>query len=591
MSRSAVVVLALALATGGCLRYMDPQQQDDGGAGADLTGADLFSGSDTTIPGEGPTPDPDLLFPPDMLVPDQLPVPDGGCPDGMTQCGSICADTKTDKLHCGGCEKACEGNADACVGGKCVCGTLATGCSDGLNCVKGACLCLKGGLCTGCCETATKCVALSTQTDTNCGKGGAACQTCADTNACTKDECTQGSCVNSPLSGTLCDDSLGCTNPDTCKKGVCLGTPLAGNCVISNTCYAEGAYKTAAQCLQCLTSHSATAWTEHANPGCVTTFAGIGYKGHVDGPNLSAKFKDPKSVAVSASGVVYVADQGNNCIRKIETGQVSSIGTGVWGYADGAATTAQFASPGGIAVSGSTGVVYVADSSNNRIRTIDASGNVATLAGNGNAGHLDGPAASAKFKAPHGVDIDDATGTVYVADRDNHVIRTIQGGSVQTFAGTPGISGSTNGALAVAQFANPYDLAYHAKGIFVADKLNSLIRVISGTTVSTHAGSSQGYQDGPAATAMFMYTYGLGLLTTTSSNLAVLVADGGNNRIRQVESGNVTTLAGDGGAGLVNGPAMEAQFNSPQDVAADASGKIYIVDLNNHCIRLYTPLP
>ena len=159
--------------------------------------------------------------------------------------------------------------------------------------------------------------------------------------------------------------------------------------------------------------------------GTVTTLAGSGTAGYADGNGLSASFRYPYGVAVDGSGNVYVADSFNNRIRKITpSGTVTTLaGSGTAGYADGNGTSASFRSPWGVAVDGS-GNVYVADTSNDRIRKITPGGTVTTLAGSGIAGYADGNGTSAAFRGPIGVAVD-GSGDVYVADTDNDRIRKI----------------------------------------------------------------------------------------------------------------------------------------------------------------------
>ncbi|MCX7680782.1 MAG: NHL repeat-containing protein [Anaerolineae bacterium] len=163
--------------------------------------------------------------------------------------------------------------------------------------------------------------------------------------------------------------------------------------------------------------------------GEVTTLAGSpnpGYvAGYADGSAAEARFQHPRSVAVDAQGNVYVADAGNNCIRKITPdGQVTTFaGSREPGYVDGKGTEARFNSPSGIAVD-AQGNVYVADTANHRVRKITPDGMVTTLAGSGQPGNADGPATEAQFRAPEGVAVD-AKGNVYVADTGNHRVRKI----------------------------------------------------------------------------------------------------------------------------------------------------------------------
>ena len=214
--------------------------------------------------------------------------------------------------------------------------------------------------------------------------------------------------------------------------------------------------------------------------GVVSTFAGTGTAGLNNGTGAAAQFNHPTGVACDGYGNVYVADQGNNCIRFIElgTGQVKTVAGSTQGYADGADTAAQFNGPTGVACDG-RGNVYVADLGNHRIRRIvEATGVVSTLAGS-TRGYAEGTGAAAQFNRPAGVACD-GNGNVYVADRANHRIRRIVAatGVVTTLAGSS-TKGFANGTDTAAQFNRPAGVASDASGnLYVADTFNNRIRVI-----------------------------------------------------------------------------------------------------------------
>jgi sugar lactone lactonase YvrE len=211
----------------------------------------------------------------------------------------------------------------------------------------------------------------------------------------------------------------------------------------------------------------------------VTTLAGSGTSGSANGNGTAASFNRPGGVAVDSSGNVFVADAGNNLIRKIDTtGNVTTLaGSGAGGSANGSGTAASFYNPWGIAAD-SSGNVYVADKNNNLIRKIDSIGNVTTLAGSGAVGSVNGPATTASFYGPEGVAVD-LTGNVYVADTGNNLIRIIDtSGWVSTLAGT-GVSGSTNGQATSATFSFPWGIAVDSsENIYVVDSWSFLIRKI-----------------------------------------------------------------------------------------------------------------
>jgi len=312
---------------------------------------------------------------------------------------------------------------------------------------------------------------------------------------------------------------------------------------------------------------------------------------------IATGFNNPEGIAVDSLGNVYVSDTNNSVIKKIvlSTGAVSVYaGTlGVTGSASGAALASTFNYPAGIATD-AAGNVYVADYDNNTIRLITvATGQVSTLAGNGSATFVNAANASASFNHPDGVTVDSG-GNVYVVDTSNQLIRRISGGTVTTVAGSfnpttvSGVIGSANGAGAVASFFYPQGIAAAPTGsVYVADTGNHEIRLIttptSTPTVSLYAGGegAAGFANGAALSSTFQFPNG----TAVDGSGNVYIADAGNNAVRKLSGGTVSTLAGTGVVGAANGAATVATFSDPNGVAVDGSGNVYVADTGNNVIR------
>jgi len=321
----------------------------------------------------------------------------------------------------------------------------------------------------------------------------------------------------------------------------------------------------------------------------VSTFAGKG-GGFLDGPGNVALFNGVSGIAVDASGYIYVAELFNNRIRKITPqGVVSTLaGTGAAGSTNGPGSTATFSSPTGVAVD-SSGNVYVADGQNNLIRKITSRGDVSTLAGTGAVGSADGPGSTATFHIPSGVAVD-AAGNLYVADTLNNKIRKItSAGVVSTLAGGA-TSGSGDGSGTNARFNDPNAIAVDASGanIYVADTGNNKVRKVnSGGVVSTLAGTGAlGLVNGPGTSAQFGNDQGIGV----DSNGTVFVGDFLNNIVRKIDTaGTVTTYAGTGLHDAIDGPAGFAAFSYPYGVAIASDGTIFVSDYIASEIRKITP--
>ena len=303
----------------------------------------------------------------------------------------------------------------------------------------------------------------------------------------------------------------------------------------------------------------------------ITDFAGMLSQGSAEGSGTAASFNEPTGLASDSSGNVYVADSGNNTIRKITPlGVVSTLaGTaGSYGSADATGPVASFKSPSSVATD-AAGNVYVADTNNGTIRKITPLGAVSTLAGTaGVLGSADGQGALASFRYPNGVATDSA-GNVYVADTGNNTIRKITpGGLVSTLAGTAGAPGSADGQGAAAGFNGPAALAVDASGnVLVTDYFSNTIRRITpGGLVSTLAGAPGyfGSTDGLGSAALFNGPQAIAIDGAGNA----YVADTYNYTIRKVSTaGVVTTLVGAAGVPVFDAGTLPGALEAPFGVA------------------------
>ena len=328
--------------------------------------------------------------------------------------------------------------------------------------------------------------------------------------------------------------------------------------------------------------------------GVISTIAGSGEWGYGGdgGPALRARLAGPLSAAADGMGNLYIADKSNNRIRKVDAaGAISTVaGTGERGYGGdgGPALRAQLAEPWGAAVDG-MGNLYIADKGNNRIRKVDAAGVISTVAGSGGWGYGGdgGPALQARFLAPSGVAAD-AAGNLYIADTGNNRIRKVDAaGVISTVAGTGKQGyGGDGGAAVRAQLAFPLGAAADGAGnLYIVDAGNNRIRKVDAAgAISTVAGTGDVGDGGPAVRAWLGFP---GSVTADGAG-NLYIADTFNERIRKVDAaGVISTVAGSGERGYVGdgGPAAQARLASPLSAAADGAGNLYFVDAGNHCVR------
>lgn len=325
--------------------------------------------------------------------------------------------------------------------------------------------------------------------------------------------------------------------------------------------------------------------------GVVSDFAGPGGNfGSRDGAGSAARFNNPRALALGANETVFVADTGNNTIRKITPDGTVATFAGVvdgYSYVNGSRSTARLGYTEGLALD-AQGNLYASDSYYDAIRLITPDATASTYAGLplGASGSTDGPAASARFNTPTGLATDSA-GNLYIADSFNHTIRKISPeGAVTTLAGSPGLNGTADGNGSAARFYYPGGVAADPAGnVFVADTYNHTIRKITPdgavTTLAGIAGVS-GSADGNGSAARFNYPGGVAV--DAAGN--VLVADSGNHAIRRLTpAGVVSTIGGRAGvSGYAAGSGTNARFREPTAIVIGPSGALYILDASANTV-------
>ena len=319
----------------------------------------------------------------------------------------------------------------------------------------------------------------------------------------------------------------------------------------------------------------------------VTTLAGSGTRGFEDGSASTAKLGQVHYLVGMPNGNVLIAEFDNNVVRMIYgNGTVSALaGNGTRGYLDGPGPSAMFNGPEGLAMM-QNGSVVVAGGYN-RMRLIAPDGTVTTLAGKGVWGTDDGSASDATFARPIGMDVL-PNGSIVIAEFDTHRIRMVTpDGTVSTVTGTT--AGYLDGPRATAKLNQPYDVAVMANGsLVVSDMGNHRIRLVAPDgAITTLAGTgTAGFLDGLAATAQFAYPGGVAVLKSSHHIGYIAVTDNANNRIRLIGPGGyVSTLAG-GSSGFIDGPKATARFLGPIDIHEMHNGSIVVADHDNYRIRM-----
>jgi trimeric autotransporter adhesin len=354
-------------------------------------------------------------------------------------------------------------------------------------------------------------------------------------------------------------------------------------------------------------THAPSTWTsansnEVTTTGCaavVLLYAGTGTAGSLGdgGVATAAQLNNPHGVAVDTSGNVYVADTSGNRVRRIDatTHVITTVAGGGFSSScsfSGSATSVALSGPSGIALDGS-GNLYIADTGNGCIRKVSGT-TVSRLAGGGFSSScgFSGSASSVLLSSPSDVAVDSA-GTVYIADAGGSCVRQVSAGTVSRLAGG-GFSSSCgfSGSASSVSLSGPGGVTVDSAGnVYIADTGRNCVRKVSAGTVSRVAGggSSSACSFAGAATSLALNAPGD---VSVDGNGNVYISDTGANCVRQVSGSNVATILGTGTASYSGDGGFDAAatVNGPDGVAVNASGDVFVADAgNNRVRRVITP--
>jgi streptogramin lyase len=312
----------------------------------------------------------------------------------------------------------------------------------------------------------------------------------------------------------------------------------------------------------------------------VSTVAGS-IRGWLDGPIASSRFDRPTSIAIGGDGTIFVSDAGNQGVRRLSaSGDVSTVVNQIK-----SASSFELGMANGLAI-GANGTFFLSLSNFNYLVSVTPGGILSTFSGTGQIGYVDGAKEAATYYQPVGIALDQS-GNLFVADTYNHCIRKVNAvsGEVTTFAGN-GVAGNVNGTGSSARFFHPTGITIDRFGnLFITDTNNHQIkRITPAGVVTTWAGRGDyGDEDGPAASARFDQPTGIAV----DEQGNVFVADTSNNCIRKISAtdGIVSTFAGSGREGAIDGGGNMAEFAQPSGICFDREGNLLICDTNNHRIR------